>query len=199
LWKGPTGDAVVSSPSVAGGRVFVGSNDGKLYSFDAAGTTNCSGNPRICQPLWTATTPSSVRSSPAVANGVVYISTIVSSTTPARLNAYDAAGNANCSGTPRTCQPLWSSGDLSFVGQSPISVANGVVYVDLAVGIIQFVGTVYALDAAAGSDHCSGTPKTCTPLSSVSPGGTDALGSAPTIANGFVYAAGATLHAYGKP
>jgi outer membrane protein assembly factor BamB len=58
---------------VANGVVYVGSTDAKLYAFSAAGTTNCSGVPRSCQPLWTATTASYVISSPAVANGVVHV------------------------------------------------------------------------------------------------------------------------------
>jgi hypothetical protein len=53
--------------------VYVGSYDHKLYAFDAAGSTNCSGNPPTCSPLWTATTGSVLVSSPAVANGVVYV------------------------------------------------------------------------------------------------------------------------------
>ena len=35
-WKFVTRARVDSSPAVAGGRVFVGSNDGKLYVLDAA-------------------------------------------------------------------------------------------------------------------------------------------------------------------
>jgi outer membrane protein assembly factor BamB len=43
--------------------VYVGSEDGKLYAFNAiTGAT-----------LWTATTGAAVDSSPAVANGVVYV------------------------------------------------------------------------------------------------------------------------------
>jgi len=43
--------------------VYVGSNDGKLYAFDAA----------TCALLWTATTGLNTPSSPALANGVVYV------------------------------------------------------------------------------------------------------------------------------
>src|SRR5207237_1141420 len=68
-----TGAAVGSSPAVANGTVYVGSEDGNLYAFDAAGTTNCSGTPKACSPLLTATTGGVVYSSPAVANGTVYV------------------------------------------------------------------------------------------------------------------------------
>src|SRR5687768_14069481 len=56
-WTAPTGNSVYSSPAVANGTVYVGSDDGKLYAFDAAGVANCSpGPPRACSPLWTAAT-----------------------------------------------------------------------------------------------------------------------------------------------
>jgi outer membrane protein assembly factor BamB len=198
LFVGPTGGAVESSPSIAGGRVFVGSNDFKLYAFDADGTTNCSGSPKICQPLWTATTSNAVRSSPAVANGVVFVGSTAGGSFGARLNAFDAAGNTNCSGTPRTCNPLWTSANLGTFGSTPISVANNVVYIDIAVGITSFVGTVFAFDATAPGTLCSGTPKVCTPLWSKVASNSDLLGSATAIADGFVYVAGARLHAYGN-
>jgi outer membrane protein assembly factor BamB len=53
--------------------VLVGSSDGNLYAFDAAGTTDCSGTPTFCLPLWTGSTGGGVDSSPAIANGMVYV------------------------------------------------------------------------------------------------------------------------------
>ena len=46
-----------------------------LYAFDANGVTNCSGTPKVCQPLWTAplSTGDITSRSPIVANGVVYV------------------------------------------------------------------------------------------------------------------------------
>lgn len=73
LWTAATGNAVESSPAVANGVVYVGSDDHNLYAFDAAGAMNCSGAPKACAPLWTATTGGPVHSSPAVANGVIYV------------------------------------------------------------------------------------------------------------------------------
>src|SRR5215471_7427077 len=73
-WSATTDGPVSSSPAVTNGKVYVGSADNKLYAFDAAGVTNCSGTPTTCAPLWTATTGSQILfSSPTVTNGVVYI------------------------------------------------------------------------------------------------------------------------------
>src|SRR5206468_496644 len=107
----------------------VGSQDGKLYAFDAAGNTNCSGTPKSCTPLWTASTatqqPGNIAGPPTVANGVVYVVAL------AGMYAFDAAGTTNCSGSPKTCAPLWTtstSGVDENIGIAP-AVANGVVYV----------------------------------------------------------------------
>lgn len=70
-WTGVTDGQVWSSPAVTGGVAYVGSDDGKLYAFNAAGATGCSGTPKTCQPLWTGATGNFVRSSPAIAGGVV--------------------------------------------------------------------------------------------------------------------------------
>jgi outer membrane protein assembly factor BamB len=56
-------DVFMSSPTVAGGMVFVGSGDQNVYALDAA-----SGAVK-----WTFSTGDVVHASPAVANGVVYI------------------------------------------------------------------------------------------------------------------------------
>src|SRR5690348_4450715 len=62
-WTANLDNPVKSSPAVVGGVVYVGSTDGKLYAFDAAGSTGCSGTPKICNPLWTASTGSYIVSS----------------------------------------------------------------------------------------------------------------------------------------
>jgi outer membrane protein assembly factor BamB len=67
--------AALGSPSVANGVVFVGSQDNQLHAYDGAGTTNCSGTPTTCTPLWTATLAGAPGASqPVIANGSVYIS-----------------------------------------------------------------------------------------------------------------------------
>ena len=58
-----TGAVIDSSPTVANGIVYVGSQDHKLYALNArTGTT-----------LWTYTAGDIIDSSPTVANGVVYV------------------------------------------------------------------------------------------------------------------------------
>jgi len=61
-WKHQTGGWVISSPVLAEGSVYVGSDDGKLYAFDAANGT----------VRWTFQTPAPVRSSVAVADETIY-------------------------------------------------------------------------------------------------------------------------------
>jgi outer membrane protein assembly factor BamB len=99
---------IFSSPAVAKGIVYVGSNR-SLYAFKAS----CS-NP--CSPLWVGQTFGEIRSSPAVANGVVYVGS-----DDGRLYAFPAS----CS---FVCQPLWHGETAGPVSSSP-AVANGVVYV----------------------------------------------------------------------
>ena len=112
-----------SSPAVANGVLYLGASDGKLYAFDAAGSTGCTGTPKVCAPLWTANTGVyPVYSSPAVANGVVYVGS-----NDDRLYAFDAAGSTGCTGTPKVCTPLWVATFNEGVMSSP-AVANGVVY-----------------------------------------------------------------------
>jgi outer membrane protein assembly factor BamB len=178
VWTATTGGAVISSPAVVNGVVYVGSYDGKLYAFDAAGSTGCSGTPKVCAPLWTASTINShfspgIFSSPVVVNGVVY----VGSENAGTLYAFDAAGSTGCSGTPKTCKPLWTAATGAGIDSSP-AVANGVVYVGSE------DHDLYAFDAA-GSTGCSGTPKTCTPLWTAATGA--AVDSSPAVANGEVF------------
>ena len=62
-WEYKTGSRVFSSPVVADGIVFVGSNDHLVHAIDA--TTG--------KPVWKFQTDANVNSTPAVANGVVYV------------------------------------------------------------------------------------------------------------------------------
>jgi outer membrane protein assembly factor BamB len=61
-WRFATGGAVVSSPVMANGVVYVGSGDGKLYAIDAERGV----------ARWSVEAGSAVQSSPAVADEVVY-------------------------------------------------------------------------------------------------------------------------------
>jgi len=172
LWTGTMkGGIADSSPAVANGVVYVGADDDKLYAFSAAGTTNCSGTPKTCQPLWTGATGGYIISSPAVVSGVVYVGS-----DDHDLYAFDAAGMTNCSGTPKTCRPLWTGATGSPVRSSP-AVANGVVYVGSNDGYLYAFG-------AGSTSNCSGIPKTCTPLWRAYMGVTY---SSPAVAGGVVY------------
>ena len=99
---------------MSNGVVYVGSFNDKVYAFDAAATSSCSGTPTTCPPLWTGTTGGEVWSSPAVNNGVVYVGS-----SDDNLYAFSAAGTTNCSGTPLTCSPLWTARTASDIVSSP--------------------------------------------------------------------------------
>ena len=177
-WSGHTGATISSSPAVVDGVVYVGSDDYKLYAFDAAGTTNCSGSPKMCAPLWTANT-AGPPSSPTVANGVVYVGAAdnIAGSQGNRLYAFSAAGTTNCSGSPKVCSPLWTA-VLSDSAVGTPAIANGVVYINASL--------LYAFDAV-GTTSCSGSPKVCTPLWTGTLG-TGGVRSSPAVANGVVYA-----------
>jgi outer membrane protein assembly factor BamB len=127
-WKFTTKGAVISSPSVVDGIVYVGSQDKNIYALGA-----WNGN-----LIWNFTTHDAVESSPAVANGKVY--TGGDDGYVYCLNAYTGA-------------LIWQTfvnGDLPFtfgdivLKSSPV-VSGGVVYIG------SLDGYLYALDANNGS------------------------------------------------
>jgi hypothetical protein len=63
IWEYTTGSLVLSSPAVTDGKVYVGSEDHKMYCLNAVTGVK----------IWEYTTGDAVRSSPAVVNGKVYI------------------------------------------------------------------------------------------------------------------------------
>jgi eukaryotic-like serine/threonine-protein kinase len=63
VWQALTGEFVFSSPAVANGLVYVGSEDQYVYAFDA----------RTGVLEWRYFTRGPVYSSPAVVNGIVYV------------------------------------------------------------------------------------------------------------------------------
>ncbi|MBV8950677.1 MAG: PQQ-binding-like beta-propeller repeat protein [Actinobacteria bacterium] len=186
LWSAMTG-GMVSSPVVSDGVVYVSSFDHKLYAFDAAGVTNCTpGPPKSCGPLWSATTNAFVIASPAVANGTVYVGS-----TDHTLYAFDAAGQANCTGGPqRACTPLWVATADSELDSAP-AVANGMVYV-------RSPDTLYAFDTASGPNCTGGPPtKTCAPrwTATISTSFYNSE-SSPAVAYGTVYVGSVDHHVY---
>jgi outer membrane protein assembly factor BamB len=121
--------------------------------------------------LWAGTTGGVVRSTPAVASGIVYVDSL-----DFQLYAFDAAGQAGCSGTPKACTPLWTA---AAGGLSSPAVANGIVYVGSS------DRSLVAFDAA-GEIGCSRRPKICTPLWTGPTGG--GIEGSTAVANGVVYA-----------
>src|SRR6266700_2651965 len=102
-WKAPTGAGIDSSPAVDNGMVYIGSDDGKLYAFDAT-------SGRL---LWFASTGNSIRSSPTVANGKVYIGS-----EDHNLYAFNAENGSK----------KWNALTGGPIDSSP-TVFNGVVYI----------------------------------------------------------------------
>lgn len=195
LWMGvPVGQGgrMDSSPAVANALVngnqnpvvYVGSDDGYLYAFDANGIINCTivGGTQACRALWVGATGGG-SSSPAVApptaaatNGVVYVGGLANSGN--NLYAFDANGVINCTivGGTQTCQPLWVGATNGFVQSSP-AVANGVVYVGSS------DGSLYAF-AAAGCGK-----SVCSPLSTFLTNDNGGVhgNSSPAVSGGLVY------------
>ncbi len=103
MWSSATGGAVVSSPEVANGVVYVGCSDKNVYALNA--------NTGVL--LWRYATGSYVTSSPAVANGLVYVAS-----EDGKMYALNASTGAL----------LWSYATDGRVQGSP-AVANGAVYI----------------------------------------------------------------------
>jgi outer membrane protein assembly factor BamB len=183
LWNYTTGGRVWSSPAVANGRVYVGSEDKNVYGLDALTGAR----------IWNYTTDSAVYySSPAVAYGKVYVGTnggrvysldastgayiwdyatgaqVFSSPAVANGNVYIGAhtGMVYCLDAS-TGALIWTSAKVGAVESSP-AVADGRVYVG------SWDGNVYALDASTGAriwNYTTGAQ----------------VFSSPAVANGIVY------------
>jgi outer membrane protein assembly factor BamB len=181
-WTFTAGNQVFSSPAIANGVVYVGSDDDKVYALNAATGAK----------VWSFTTGSQVYSSPAVANGLVYVGSV-----DHKVYALNASTGAK----------VWSFTTGSYAESSPV-IANGIVYVGsddnkvyalnaatganvwsfttggyvfsspaVANGILYIGSTddkVYALNAATGAKMWSFTT------------GNEVL-SSPAVANGVIY------------
>jgi outer membrane protein assembly factor BamB len=165
-WAFKTEGSVVSSPAVAEGVVYVGSDDKRLYAIDAA----------TGREKWHFATGSLVRSSPAVVDGFVYFGSY-----DATFYALDAASGSVRwkyavpgerkfeakglhGGLPRTqtVPDLWD-----FFLSSP-AVEAGIVYFGCG------DGRVYALDAKTGERRWVFTTQ-------------DVVHSSPAVSDGMVY------------
>lgn len=102
-WSYQTGNSIISSPAVANGLIYIGSDDHKLYALNA--TTGAL--------VWSYTTGGLIRSSPLVNNGMIYIGSVDD-----KLYALNAITGAL----------VWSYTTGLFI-ESPPSIANGVIYV----------------------------------------------------------------------
>jgi outer membrane protein assembly factor BamB len=121
-WTGAPTQPSVASPAVVNGVVYFGSQDGFLYTFNAATGT----------PGWTYNVGSDVGTSvlsPAVANGVVYVTG-----SRGEVDAINASTGAN----------VWSTTTPNYIYGSP-AVANGIVYVSC------YDDNLYAFNASTGA------------------------------------------------
>jgi outer membrane protein assembly factor BamB len=126
-WKFATGGAVISSPSVVNGIVYVGSQDRNIYALGA-----WSGN-----LIWKFTTQNSVESSPAVAYGKVY--TGGDDGYVYCLDAYSG----------KLEWKTFVNGDLPYTYGSLVLKSSPAVY-DGKIYIGSLDGFLYALDAESG-------------------------------------------------
>lgn len=94
--------------------MYLGTDDGRLYAFDAAGC-----GAATCEPLWTAAPAGPVRSSAAVADGTVYVGS-----DDGNMYAFAATGCKK----KATCTALWQFTTGVPASSSP-AVANGMVVV----------------------------------------------------------------------
>jgi len=103
VWNFTTEGEVASSPAIAGGNLYVGSGDNKVYALNAQDGSL----------VWSFATGGDVASSPAVADDVVFVGSY-----DGKVYALDATEGA--------C--IWSYATGDMVVSSP-AIAEGVVYV----------------------------------------------------------------------
>ena len=99
---------------VSGSTLYIGGLGGQLEVASTDGKTGCSGTPKVCQPLWTASVPGMDTAGSPVVSGTV-VETFPSRRPAARVSwpAFDATGTANCAGSPKVCEPLWTADVIS--------------------------------------------------------------------------------------
>ena len=141
LWTAevsPSTSNPTDTPALAYGHVYVGT-----AVYDASGVTNCSGTSTVCEPLWNT---SGTGLEPIVANGIEFSGGAVPirGGQPLPLNAFDANGISQCSGTPKVCAPLESIDPGGFLASSP-AIANGALYVATTLSADSVIpGTLHA-------------------------------------------------------
>jgi outer membrane protein assembly factor BamB len=142
----------ISSPAVAYGRVYIGSDDKKMYCFDASDGDE----------IWNISVGANVKSSPVVADETVYFGTNIGGDIVYALNATDGSlrwtyDTGNCI----MAQPAVSNGTL-FIGsdsgylyafrdpplEGDLNHDWTVTAADAAIALRMAVGAVPATDAA---------------------------------------------------
>jgi len=104
IWDYTTGGNVDSSPAIANGILYIGSDDNRIYALDASTGVQ----------IWNFTTGDKIGwSSPAVADGIVYIGS-----NDKKLYALNASTGAH----------LWNYTTGDVISSSP-TVANGILYI----------------------------------------------------------------------
>ena len=138
LWNNSITSAywgIYSSPAVANGVVYIGSDDHNLYALNATDG----------RQLWVYPTENWVESSPTVANGIVYVSS-----EDENLYALNAANG----------QKIWNYNiTLDTANGESIAVANNVVYV-----LSGLNGEIKALNAKTGELIWSSSTTDCQPF-----------------------------------
>jgi outer membrane protein assembly factor BamB len=126
LWTLPLGDLARASPTIAGGRVYVGSRDTNVYAADAA----------TGELVWKTRTLGSVIGTPAVAGDRVYVVSENETTGDVRLASLDVS----------TGRSRWSFVQpRAALGPSSPTVAEGVVFMGFGDLIVR------AFDAEIGT------------------------------------------------
>jgi outer membrane protein assembly factor BamB len=187
-WAFATGGSVESSPAVAGGMLYIGSDNGKVYALNA--TTGAL--------KWGVATGGAVKSSPAVAGNVVYVGS-----EDGKVYALNVAnGSAKWTDDLSSLEPAgFDSAPIVYGGKVYIGGRSANVYaLDATTGFADWAvpgscggwsstaltnNVVYVNDLCDGILHALSS-STGAQLWTQSPGGF----SPPTVGNGVVYTGG---------
>ena len=136
LWSAKVGPIGLGGPTIAAGRVYVGTSNGSVVGIDA----------RSGRTLWTVRTDGAVNTAPAVEGGRVFA--VSENRQNGRVTVY-AVSAAGCGS--RSCRPEWSFSPPGVaLGTSSPTVGGSTVYVG-------FGDTgVRAVDAATGRVRWTG-------------------------------------------
>jgi hypothetical protein len=109
LWSAPLAGPSTAPPTVATGRVFVPELTGdpnRVEAFDAAGSSSCSGTPKVCSPLAVFTVSAGTEPRLAASKSLLFVTSSGLSGPPGTFDVFDLAAVQGCSGVPSVCTPL---------------------------------------------------------------------------------------------